>query len=185
LGIRYSKAQNFLFNPFTVFLDLVDVREAFTELGSLFTRNCAIDCGLDFANWMLAALIYEGRDIERLTRVVENMLGDGSGGFAEYIRENIVELKVGNGQAIPGAIFLPDQTIGQFETLAHQIAEVSDVRRRDKARLDHIAHEQVTNPLGILAVGLVALLRLGVLRVRERDQTGLLKDVEYGNPVFP
>ena len=60
----------------------------------------------------------------------------------------------------------------------------SDVRRWDKAGLDHAAHIQVANPLGVLAVGFVALLRFRVFRVRQGDPTGLFKDIEYGNPAF-
>jgi hypothetical protein len=49
---------------------------------------------------------------------------------------------------------------------------VANVRRRDKAWLDHIAHEQVAYPLGVFSVGFITLLRLGLLRVSEGDQAG-------------
>ena len=55
--------------------------------------------------------------------------------------------------------------------------------RRDKGRLDHIAHEQVANPLCILPVSFVALLRLCVFGVRKRYKAGFFEDVEDRNPV--
>ncbi|VUX17001.1 Uncharacterised protein [Blautia obeum] len=84
-----------------------------------------------------------------------------------------------------GAVLLSGQHIGELHTAAHQVTELADVRRWDKAGLDHAAHIQVANPLGVLAVGFVALLRFRVFRVRQGDPTGLFKDIEYRNPVFP
>ena len=84
-----------------------------------------------------------------------------------------------------GAVLLPGQHIGELHTIAHQVTELADVGRRDKAGLDHAAHIQVANPLGILTVGFVALLRLCVLGVGQCDPAALFKDIEYRNPVFP
>lgn len=55
----------------------------------------------------------------------------------------------------------------------------------DKGRLDHVAHEQVADPLGVLPVSLVALLRLGVLGMCQCYQTGLFEDVEDGIQNLP
>lgn len=52
------------------------------------------------------------------------------------------------------------------------------------ARLDHVAHEQVADPFCVLAIRLVALLRLGVLGMGEGDENMLFKDIEYWDPVF-
>ena len=93
--------------------------------------------------------------------------------------------QIGNGEAVLGAVLLSGQHIGELHTVAHQVTELADVRRWDKAGLDHAAHIQVANPLGVLAVGFVALLRFRVFRVRQGDPTGLFKDIEYRNPVFP
>ena len=57
-----------------------------------------------------------------------------------------------------------------------------DVGRWYKAGLDHAAHIQVADSLGVLAVGFVALLRLCVFGVGQSDTAGLFKDIEYGNP---
>ena len=66
--------------------------------------------------------------------------------------------------------------------VADEIAQMANSWRRDKGRLDHVAHEQVTNPLGILTVSLVAFLGLGVFGVSQSHQTGFFEDVEDGNP---
>ena len=57
----------------------------------------------------------------------------------------------------------------RLRNLERRVAELADVRRWDKAGLDHAAHIQVANPLGVLAVGFVALLRFRVFRVRLRS----------------
>jgi hypothetical protein len=54
---------------------------------------------------------------------------------------------------------------------------MTDFRRRDKAGLNHIAHEKVAGPLCILAVGLVAFLRfyvLGMARMTQQDFSSML-----------
>ena len=59
-----------------------------------------------------------------------------------------------------------------------------DVRRRDEAGLNHVAHEKVANPFRILPVGLVALLWLGVLGMSQCDLVVLFEDIEHGNPIL-
>ena len=54
----------------------------------------------------------------------------------------------------------------------------------DKGRLDHVTHEQITDPFGILTVGLISLLRFGVLGVSKNDIACFLKDIEHRDPVF-
>lgn len=53
--------------------------------------------------------------------------------------------------------------MGELRKVARKVSKLADVGGRDKAGPDHVAREQVANPLGILTVGLVSLLRLGVL----------------------
>lgn len=80
--------------------------------------------------------------------------------------------------------FFAGKHIGKLLTVAHQIAKLPDIWRWNKAGLDHDAHKQVTDLLGVLLVGFVAFLRLRVFGVCESDPTGFLKDVEHGNPVL-
>ena len=56
--------------------------------------------------------------------------------------------------------------------------------RRDKRLFDHATHEQVANPPGILAVGLVTLLRLDVLGMSQSNLTGCLQHIENRDPVL-
>ena len=83
------------------------------------------------------------------------------------------------------AVLFLGQHIGEFYTVSYQVAELTNVRRRDKAGLDHAAHIQVTGPLGVLTVGFITLLRFGVLGVGQRDLAGLFEDVEHRHSVFP
>lgn len=114
----------------------------------------------------------------------KNKLGDGTCGFAEHVREHIVEFQVGNGQTILSAVLFPGEHIAELGAIANEIAKLADTGRWDKAGTDHTAHEQITDPAGILTVSLVALLRFGVLGVGENDMAGLFEDVEDGNPVL-
>ena len=66
--------------------------------------------------------------------------------------------------------------------VADEIAQMANSWRRDKGRLDHVAHEQVANPLCILPVSFVAILRFGVLGVCKCYKTGFFEDVEDRNP---
>ena len=59
--------------------------------------------------------------------------------------------------------------------VADEIAQMANSWRRDKGRLDHVAHEQVANPLCILPVSFVALLRFGVLGVSKDNIAGFLQ----------
>ena len=64
------------------------------------------------------------------------------------------------------AVLLSGQHIGELCTISHQVTQMEDIGRRDKAGLDHTAHVQITNPFRVLAVGLVAFLRFRVLGMR-------------------
>ena len=81
-------------------------------------------------------------------------------------------------------VLLACQHIRQFHTITNQFAEMANSWRRDKGRLDHAAHEQVTDPSGIPAVGLVSFLGFGVLRMCQSNLTGLLQGIEHRNPVL-
>ena len=121
----------------------------------------------------------------RLPRVCQDILGDGTCGLAEHVREHIVELEVGHGEAVQGAVLFTGDHVGELGTVANQIPKLTNDRRRDKAGLDHTAHEQVANPTSVLAIRLVALHGLGILWMGECNLAGFFEDVEHGNPVFP
>ena len=81
-------------------------------------------------------------------------------------------------------ILFPGQRIGEFYTVVHQVTELANIHKRDKAGLDHAAYIQVADPLGILTVGFVALLMLCVLGASQRNPAVLFKDIECGYSVF-
>ena len=60
----------------------------------------------------------------------------------------------------------------------------NDIWRRDKGRLDHATHEQVTDPTDILTVGFVSFLWFGVLGMSKGHLTGSLKCIEHRDPVL-
>lgn len=62
--------------------------------------------------------------------------------------------------------------------VADEIAQMANSWRRDKGRLDHVAHEQVANPLCILPVSFVAfcgLVYLGCASVTRQVFSRMLK----------
>ena len=62
---------------------------------------------------------------------------------------------------------------------------MADVSRRNKGRLDHVAHVKVTDPFGIFAVSLIPFMGFGVLGVGKGDkQPILLQDIKDRDPVF-
>lgn len=55
---------------------------------------------------------------------------------------------------------------------------MANFRQRNKTWFYHIAHEQVADLFGILAVGLIALLWLSIFGMSQSDKTGLFKDID-------
>ena len=182
---RGDEAIDFSFNLGAVLFELVDVVETLAEFDSLLMGDSAVHSGLNLGDWGFTAPVNERRDVKRLPGVRQDVLGDGTRGLAEHVREHIVEFEVGHGEAVLSAVLLAGDHVGELHAIANQIAKLANDWRRDKAGLDHAAHEQVANPAGVLAVCLVALHGFGVLWMGERDLAGLFEDIEYGNPVFP
>lgn len=61
---------------------------------------------------------------------------------------------------------------------------MTDIRWKNKTRFGDVAHEQITDPFGILAIRLVGILWFCVLEVSKCDKTGVFKDVEDRDPIF-
>lgn len=81
-------------------------------------------------------------------------------------------------------VLFAGEHIGKLDAIANQIPKLPDFRRRDKTRFYHIAHEQIADPFGILAVGLVALLRLRIFGMGQSNKTGLFQDIKNRDPVL-
>lgn len=69
---------------------------------------------------------------------------DGRGSFAEDIREHIIELDVGNSKAVLGTVLLSGGETCELGAVAHQISELTDVDRWDKAAADKTVLERAS-----------------------------------------
>ncbi len=116
--------------------------------------------------------------------MVKDVLGNGTGGFSKNVTEDIIKLEVGNRQAVLGSVFLPGEHVSKLKTVTHEVTEMSNFRGWNKAGFNHIAHEEVTDPFGVFAVGLVALLRFRVFGMSKGNEAGFFKDIEDGDPVL-
>ncbi len=114
----------------------------------------------------------------------KDVFGNGSRSLSEHIREYIVQFEVGDSETVLSTVLLTGYHIRQLSTVADQIAELTDIRRGNEGRPDHVAHEEITDPSGILSIGLVAFLRLGVFGVGKNHIAGLLKDIENRDPIL-
>ena len=173
------------FDLSTVGIEFIDVVKTLTELNCLLVRDGTVNGGLNFGDRSFTVGIHERRNVERLPRMRQNELGDGTCGLSEHVGEHIVEFQVGDSETVLSAILLAGDHVGQLHAVANQITKLANDGRRNKAGFDHAAHEQIADPAGILAVGLVALHGFGVLGMGENDLAGLFEDVEHRNPVLP
>lgn len=105
-------------------------------------------------------------------------------GFAENIGENIVQLNVGNGKAVLGAVLLSGAKAGQFDPVAHEVSKLSDLGGRNKTPRNKAVLEDVCNPLSVLRIRLFASDSFDIFRVCENYLTGLLQDIVDGNPIL-
>ena len=63
--------------------------------------------------------------------------------------------------------------------------KINDVSRRNKGRFDHVTHEEVTDPFGILTVCLVSFLRFGVFGMGKGDKEPcFFQDIENRDPIL-
>ncbi|MPM62671.1 hypothetical protein SDC9_109548 [bioreactor metagenome] len=62
-----------------------------------------------------------------------NLLGKSGGAFAKDIGENMVELNIGNGKAVLGAVFFAGRITGKLNPVTHEIPKLANGQRRNKA----------------------------------------------------
>ena len=98
--VRLAQAKDFLFHIFLMCANLINVAQAFPEFCGLLVAYGSVNGGLNLFNRMLAAFVDEGCNIEFLARVFQNVADDGTRGFSKHVRKHIVQLQVGNGEAI-------------------------------------------------------------------------------------
>lgn len=83
------------------------------------------------------------------------------------------------------ARFFPCSEIGEFPTVTNQVAQLSNIRRRDKAVGDKVVLENVRNPLGVLFVSFLATNCFHIFGVGKDNVTGKLQNVKIGIQYFP
>jgi hypothetical protein len=84
-----------------------------------------------------------------------------------------------------GAVLLANGETGQLNTIAHEVAELPDDKRRDKTAGNEVVLEDISDPLGILGVGFLAADGFDVFGMSKDHFTGGFEDVVDGDPVFP
>ena len=147
------------------------------ELFSLLGTRLPVHSGLDFLHWSFNALGEIWGHIKGFA-AFQQPGRDGSSRLVKNIGEHIVQLDVGDCQAVLGTVFLSGGKIGQLPMVAHQIPKLADIRWRDKAAGRQVVLEYVGDPLGIPAIHLASLLsvfspdRLDVFGVGQDDGTG-------------
>lgn len=67
----------------------------------------------------LAASVHKRRDIEGLTGMAKDVLGNGLCRLSKDITEDIVKLEIGDGQAVLGAVLLSGEHAGELGVVAH------------------------------------------------------------------
>ena len=72
------------------------------------------DDGLYLLRGRLASPAHKGGDVKGFSGMVYDVACDGKLGLSEHIAERVVELQVGNCQAILDAVFLPSLHVGQL-----------------------------------------------------------------------
>lgn len=117
--------------------------------------------------------------------MVKDVLCNGTGRLSKDVTEDIVKLEVGDSQTVLGAVLLSGEHVRELGAVAHQVAELPYFRRWDKAGLYHVAHEEVADPLCILAVGLITLLRLRIFGMGKCDETGFSRMLKTGIQYLP
>ncbi|GHV48087.1 hypothetical protein FACS1894204_12110 [Synergistales bacterium] len=114
----------------------------------------------------------------------EELFGYRLCAFTEYIGKNVINLDVGDSQAILSSIFLPGGKAGQLRTVSRKISELPNIEGRNKTWRYKVMFEYVGNPTSVFLIGLLAADRFDVFGVRENDMAGLFEHIEHGNPIF-
>ena len=182
--MRFANPEYFGIKFVNTLLLLINKVKADFKFCRLFTADCAINSCLNFLNRCFAAFMNERRYIKGLAGIVKNLPDDGTRGFTEHIRKHIIQFEIGNGKAIERTVFHTGNLISQLHTKSQKITKMSNIRRWNKARFDHIAHKQIAYPFRVFAVSFIALLRFCVFGVSKRDPTGFFKNIENRNPIF-
>lgn len=127
---------------------------------------------MNFLNGSFTASVYKRSDIKNLAGVVENILHDRTGRSFKNVTEYIVKFQVGNSPTVLSTIFLTGGHIGEFG----KVAELADIREKDKAGLYPVTHEQSADPFSVFAIGLAPLLGVGIFGTEKDNKAGFQRD---------
>ena len=128
---RGDEAVDFSFDFGAVLLKFVDVVETLAEFNGLLMGDSAVHSGLNLGDWGFTAPVNERRDVERLPGVRQDVLGDGTRGLAEHVREHIVEFEIGHGETVLSAVLFAGNHVGELAAIPHEIAKLADILGRD------------------------------------------------------
>ena len=79
---------------------------------------CPVNGGLNFLHRSFAAGIYEWGNIKTFSRMVKHILGNGQGGFAEHITENIIQFEIRDCKAVLSTVLFAGFHIGQLAVVS-------------------------------------------------------------------
>jgi hypothetical protein len=75
--------------------------------------------------------------------------------FPNTLGKDLVNLYIGDSQAVLRSVFLSCRKAGQLYLIARKIAELPDFKRWNKTRRHESVLEYVSNPLSVFLVGLL------------------------------
>lgn len=176
--ILLSDRQNQGFQTGFAEVQIVHVGTDDAELFSLFDTHFSVHSGQDFLVSGFHSFGTESCHVRnRLGWIFQNAGCNCGSGLAKHIGENAVQLDVGNGEAILGAVLFASIEIREFLTVTNQIPKLANVCGRNKTAGHQIMLENVGNPFGVFLVGFLPANRLDVFRMGEDNVAGCLQNI--------
>ena len=103
--------------------------------------------------------------------------------LTKHIGEYIIQLVVGNGQAILGTVLFAGRELGGFLAIPHQITKLANICERNKAAGNQIMLEDISNPLCTLLICFLSANRFDIEWTDEdkiKKQITILSKVSAG-----
>ena len=113
-GVALGQAKDLSFDSVTMRFKLINVIQALAQFSGLLRRNSTVNGGLNLLQRMLAPFVNEWSNIKRFAGMLGDVFGNRHCRFAEYTRKDIIQLQVGDSQAVLCAVLLSRETVGQF-----------------------------------------------------------------------
>jgi hypothetical protein len=155
-----------------------------TQFFGLLKTNSSFNGHLNIGKRRFYAAVNKWSDIKITVLVFKKLISYSRSAFTEYIGENLVNLDIGDGQAILRSVFLSGSKAGQLCVVPGKVAKLPDFERRYKAGRNKAIFEYFSDPLSVFFVGFLSTNGLYVFGVSENNITGLFEHIENGNPIF-